>query len=291
MLKRLYFAKGNAKLANDTAILSLPAGHTCPFAKDCRSSADRVTGKIKDGPHTQFRCYATGVEILFPSVRKSRWNNFELLKQAKTVIGMANLIELSLMGKKNIKLVRMHQSGDFWNQAYFDAWLFVAKQHPEWIFYGYTKALPLWARRLNDIPPNMKLVASKGGTHDVLIDALGLRSVKVVFSEEEAKKLGLELDHDDCLCWKGEKDFAILLHGQQPSGSVAGKAWYQIMNFGRGGYKSDYFHKKKKPTAKKKAKAAKAKTIDLVAIKARWKFTPKVNDMRKVSAHRWVKTY
>ena len=232
---------GNAKLEKDTAILSLPAGFTCPFAKDCHSRSDRITGKITDGPHTQFRCYATTAENLFPNIRASRWRNLELLKEAKTVIGMANLIELSLVGHKKIKLVRMHQSCDFFNQTYFDAWILVAQHHPEWIMYGYTKALPLWAKRMNALPANMKLVASRGGTHDALISLLGMRSVKVVFSEKEAQDLRLELDHDDTHCWKGTTDFAILLHGTQPAGSAAGKAWYQISKHGKGGYKSDYF--------------------------------------------------
>lgn len=247
MSNKLHFSLGNAKLPKDTAVLSLPAGHTCPFAKECRSQSDRVSGKISDGKDCKFRCYATSPECLFPNIRKCRWNNLELIRNAKTVLGMANLIESSLMIKRNIKMVRFHQSGDFFNQAYFDAWLLVAKLHPEWIFYGYTKALPLWAKRVNDIPPNMRIVASRGGTHDILIDALGLRSVKVVFTEDEAKQLKLEIDHDDSLCWKGTKDFAILLHGTQPKHSLAGKAWHKIKTKGRGGYKSDYFgHSKNK---------------------------------------------
>ncbi len=238
---KLTFSKGNAKLSNDTLIFSIPAGHTCPFAKDCKSHADKITGKITDGKDCKFRCYATMPECLFKSARNSRWHNFEVLKQAKTIIGMANAIELGIINKKNVKLVRIHSSGDFFNQNYFDAWLLVAKLYPHLTFYTYTKALPFWAKRINTIPDNMKLVASYGGTHDVLINALNLRSVKVVFSEEEAKKLNLELDHDDCLAWKGDKDFAILLHGQQPKNSEAGKAWQKLIKNGTGGYKVDYF--------------------------------------------------
>lgn len=251
----LTFASGNAKLSKDTAILSLPAGHTCPFAKECRSHADRVTGKIVDGKHCQFRCYAASAENLFPNVRKSRWQNFELLRQHKTAIGMANLLENSLLRKKNIKLVRFHQSGDFFSQAYFDAWLILAQQHPELTIYGYTKALPFWAKRLNLIPANFKLVASRGGTHDHLIDLLGLRSVKVVFTEKEAADAGLELDHDDTHVWKYDKSFAILLHGNQPAGSTAGKALYKLRKEKKGGYKSDYFahYKGGKKTVKVKS--------------------------------------
>ena len=66
----------------------------------------------------------------------------------------------------------------------------VAQQHPELIFYGYTKALPFWAKRLHAVPANMKLVASRGGTHDHFIDMFGLRSARVVLSEREAGASG-----------------------------------------------------------------------------------------------------
>ena len=258
---RLQFQLGNAKLKRDTAILSLPAGYTCPFAKDCRSCTHPVTGKIQDGPHTQFRCYASTAEALFPLVRKSRWNNFEMIRKAGSALGMAALIERSLAGKKNIKLVRFHQSGDFFSQAYFDAWLLVAEQHPEYMFYGYTKALPFWVTRLNDIPANFKIVASRGGTHDHLITEYKLRSVRVVLSQQAAAARGLEIDHDDSHVWKGDKDFAVVIHGTQPAGSKASQAWYKIFKFGKGGYKSNYFG------ANGKKRKKKTVTVPVVQVK------------------------
>jgi hypothetical protein len=265
---------GNAKLNRDTLILSLPAGHTCPFAKDCRSSTDKVTGKITDGPHTQFRCYATTAEAMFPNIRNSRWENLEMLKAAGSAIGMAALLEKSIAGKKKIKLVRFHQSGDFFSQAYFDAWLMVALQHPEYIFYGYTKALPLWVKRLGMIPANMKIVASRGGSHDHLIEEHNLRSVRVVYSEREAKrKWKLEIDHDDTHAWNYDKDFAVVIHGTQPKGSKAGKAWYKIFKHGKGGYKSDYFGYKRK---QKQPKHKQGVAVPVV------KVSPKIDGLRAV---------
>ena len=168
---------------------------------------------------------------------------------------MANLIESSLLSKKNIKLVRFHQSGDFFNQNYFDAWLMVAENNPQLLFYGYTKALPFWAKRLNQIPSNFKLVASRGGSHDYLIEPLGFRSVKVVYSEEEAIDLNLEIDHDDSHCWQGDKSFAVLIHGTQPPGSKSGKALSKLRKLGKGGYKTDYFgHYADKQRGKKEYK-------------------------------------
>jgi hypothetical protein len=299
----LNFQHGNAKLEKDTAILSLPAGHTCPFAKTCRSSCNRVTGKITDGPHAEIRCYATGAEALFPLIRKSRWNNFELLRSAKTAIGMANLIEQSLAGKKKIKLVRFHQSGDFYSQAYFDAWLMFAQQHPEFIVYGYTKALTFWVKRLHAVPANMKLVASRGGTHDHFIEMFGLRSARVVLSEREARrKWKLELDHDDTHVWKYDKDFAILIHGTQPAGSAAGKAWYQLCKVDKtGGYKSEYFKgyvsDGKGGKCKKSALIVPAVTVlpgakQLANPNPRaGKVTITTKALTKVLSHKWIKVY
>ena len=276
MTDKLHFQIGNAKLKRDTLILSLPAGHACPFAKDCRSSSDRVTGKITDGPHAEIRCYATAAEALFPKIRQSRWDNFELIKSAGTAIRMAKLIEDGVTNRRKIKLVRFHQSGDFFNQVYFDAWLMVAQQHPELIFYGYTKALPFWAKRMHAVPANMKLVASRGGTHDYLIEMFGLRSVRVVFSEREARrKWKLEIDHDDCHVWKYDKDFAILIHGTQPAGSLAGKAWYKLCKVQKvGGYKSDYF--KHYESNGHGGKQKKAVLVPAVTV------TPKLNGMRAI---------
>ena len=246
----LNFQHGNAKLGRDIAILSLPAGHTCPFAKECRSSVNPDTGKISDGRDTKFRCYATTAEAMFPNIRKSRWNNLALLRAAGSPIGMASLIERSLAGKKKIKFVRFHQSGDFYSQAYFDAWLMVAKYHPEFTFYGYTKALPFWVARLNDIPANFKIVASRGGSHDHLIEQHGLRSVRVCMSQQAAAARGLKIDHDDSLVYNYDKDFAIVIHGTQMANSEASRAWTKIYKKGKGGYKSDYFGYQKKSNAK-----------------------------------------
>jgi hypothetical protein len=241
MLKtnRLKFSRGNAKLGKETAIFSLPAGFTCPGADLCLSRANRITGKIKDGPHSQFRCYAATNEALFKNVRKSRWNNLTMLKACKNTHEMVNLILGSIPRKVN--LVRIHQSGDFFSQMYFDSWRIVAASRPDVIFYCYTKALPFWIANLGFIPDNFKIVASIGGVYDSLIEKNGLRSARVVFTEQEAKDKGLLIDHDDSLLYDYDQDFAILLHATQPAGTPAAKAWQEIKVNGRGGYKSDYF--------------------------------------------------
>lgn len=235
----LYFAKGNAKIKNDTYTFSLPAGHTCPCAKECFSKADRKTGKISDGKFTKFRCYAVSAESLFLTVRKSRWNNFELLKH-KSTKQLIQLLNSSVQKLKNAKKIRIHASGDFFSESYFLAWVEVARLNPNIIFYGYTKRISFLVKHKKIFPKNFIFVASYGGKEDDLIDKHRLVTAKVVFSVDEAKKEKLAIDHDDSSLLEG-KNFALLLHGVQPKETEAAKAWQKIKISGIGGYKKDYF--------------------------------------------------
>lgn len=226
MSKLLKFGYGNSKLPRTTVIFDLPAGHSCPFAKLCKSSVHRVTGKLTDGPHTEFRCYAASTEGLRSRVRAARWHNFNLLKN-KSYEAITDLIYSSL---PEGHLYRIHSSGDFFSQEYFDAWVMIAAARSDRTFYAYTKALPFWVKRRHILPRNFKLIASVGGTHDHLIEEYKLRSARVVLSEKEAKHYGLAIDHDDTLAWKTNTSFALLIHGTQPAQSKASVAWQLVRN-------------------------------------------------------------
>lgn len=229
----LKFGRGNAKLGKEIFTFSLPSGFTCPNALECLSKANRTTGKIQDGKHTQFRCFSASQEAIFPNVRQQRWDNFESLK-GLTSDQMTSLIFLSIPAKAT--KIRIHVGGDFFSQAYFDAWVNVANRMSKIIFYAYTKSLPYWTARLGSIPSNLILTASRGGRKDSLIDQYGLREARVVFSVEEAESLGLEIDHNDSHAYNNGPSFALLIHGTQPKGSKAGKA-KQALN-GVGSYPS-----------------------------------------------------
>ena len=234
-MNKLYFGLGNAKLSKAIATFALPAGHACPFANECKSQTDKFTGKITDGPNCRFRCFSATNEARASTVRFARWRNFDLLRKARTVQGMADLIQNSI--PPFINYVRLHVAGDFFNETYFKAWLNVAIANPAVTFYTYTKSLPYLVKYRKSIPANFKIVASKGGKCDSLIAKHRLVSAEVVFSTEEARRKGLEIDHDDSLAIKGDKSFALLLHASQPVGTVAAEAWKVIMRT-IGGYSS-----------------------------------------------------
>jgi hypothetical protein len=146
------YQPANAKLAKLAASLaaklgrrahiygiSLPAGWSCPAAKDCKSKADRKTGKITDGPDTKFRCFMASIEAFSHGARESAWRNFDALRTAKTLDGMLALLQAGL--PKNADVVRIDVDGDFFNQTYFDACLQLARNNPRVAFYAYTKSL------------------------------------------------------------------------------------------------------------------------------------------------------
>ena len=111
-MQLLKFGKSNAKLGKNVWTFSLPAGYSCPCADKCLAKADKVTGKIKEGPNTEFRCFSASSESIFPAVRAARWHNFNLLR-GKTLPEMMSLISSSLP-KGNI--FRIHVSGDFFSE-------------------------------------------------------------------------------------------------------------------------------------------------------------------------------
>ena len=123
----LTFSQANAKLVAMAKRLgltiksyTLPSGWTCPAAKDCLSKADRTTGKITDGPHTAFRCFAASSESQYKNTRAMVWRNFEAIKNVihnawrykkDQVKAVADLLE-SMLPKK-FDIMRVHVGGDF----------------------------------------------------------------------------------------------------------------------------------------------------------------------------------
>ena len=170
---------------------NLPTGWTCPYSDKCLVKVDPETGK-QDNRSSDYRCYASSAER-FPSARKSRWLNY--LQASKGEIPPL---------PKNAKAIRIHASGDFFSQPYFDQWMEYIRANPSVEFWAYTKSLRYWVARKNDIPDNLSLNASYGGKEDHLIAMHGLSFAIVVQQAEEAEEMGLAIcDNDDLARIKG----------------------------------------------------------------------------------------
>lgn len=240
---------GNAKLNKSTLTLSLPAGRTCPGAKDCKAWVNPF-GKIQDGEHTIFRCFAASNEASYPNAHKSRAHNLHTITDALhsgTEHSACDLLKASIDNKltKSIDKFRIHPSGDFFSAAYLQMWLNVIEQYPTIKFYAYTKSLQLFVfnNSLIQLPDNFFVTASHGGW-DEHLESLFPRVAYVVNTEDEAAERNLEVDHDDSHCF-GSKSFALLVHGIQPANSIAGAA---IRARRKAGKHAGYSYKTKQPS-------------------------------------------
>lgn len=113
---------GNKKLPKTIGIFNLPHGRTCPGA----------TAWCKQ------HCYTIKAERMYKAVLPYRERNLALSKSPDFVKRMIKEVSA---GK--FKVIRIHESGDFYNQAYLNKWIAVAKAMPGVTFFAYTKSFAL----------------------------------------------------------------------------------------------------------------------------------------------------
>jgi len=218
------------------------AGWDCPYAKDCLSwvnydPADEPHPRtLVDHPEAVFRCYGASMESRLPDVYNMHRENSDDVRALLKKGGVNALVDqLDAMIPPTAGLVRIHSDGgDFFNRHYFFAWMAVAAlPHRKGCrFYSYTKALPLLVayaatQEGSDLSrgiltPNVRCTASRGGSHDHLIDEYGMREAVVILRGSDAT---YEIDEDDTHAAHSGGSFNLLIHAAQPAGSPAMEAW------------------------------------------------------------------
>ena len=132
----IQLSESNKKLVpnKDTKFLiwNLPSKITCPYATE----------------HCKKFCYAVKAEIAYPNCLPSRMKHFEISKADNFVDRMIYTIEayLTKPSYKTAKkiVVRIHESGDFYNMAYMSKWFEIAehfKSNKKVVFMAYTKSI------------------------------------------------------------------------------------------------------------------------------------------------------
>lgn len=132
-------------------IWNIPSKITCPFATE----------------HCKKFCYAVKAEKAYPTCLPSRTKHLEESKADNFVDRMIYTINayLSKPSYKSAKkiVVRIHESGDFYNQMYANKWLKIAehfKADKRIVFMAYTKSIIFFANSVFSdnkkyIPNNM----------------------------------------------------------------------------------------------------------------------------------------
>ena len=136
----------NQKLAKNIGVFNLPQGITCP-------GKTAACAKL---------CYACKAERCYKSAREKRARNYQVVKdvmaQAAGGLAIALSTEIKAAG---VSKVRIHESGDFFSQAYFNEWVAVAMVNPGVTFLAYTKSMHL---DFSVAPDNMKIYFSTDST-------------------------------------------------------------------------------------------------------------------------------
>jgi len=142
--------------------------NTCPSAGICR--------------HV---CYARHGTYTWPTVKAKHQANLRFVLDDMPGWQQAMGDEL---GRKKFRgiWVRIHDSGDFFSDAYLLAWLRIIRARPETNFYAYTKEVARFRALVEPGPPtNFLWVYSFGGTQDAALDIERDR-VADVFPDEAA---------------------------------------------------------------------------------------------------------
>jgi len=82
-------------------------------------------------------CYAKKIERLYPCALKKYQDNYKQSLKAGFVDKISH--ELKFLGD----VIRIHVSGEFYSQEYFNKWVTIIKRFPHKTFYAYTKNLDI----------------------------------------------------------------------------------------------------------------------------------------------------
>ena len=187
---------GNAKLKEDgTGSFSLPAVTTCPYAGECKNW-----------------CYVQSGFFKFSAVVESYEYNYERSKQLDFVDTM--IAEIGSY-RRDVRQIRIHASGDFYNRRYLKRWYKIMEAFPDKVFYAYTKSFRLID--YNDMPENFIPIQSEGGIdkvdktrkHAVVFESLGaLESAGYTHCPDHSELMVLEAD---------VIKIGLVIHGEQKS--------------------------------------------------------------------------
>jgi hypothetical protein len=133
-------------------------------------------------------CYARSGTYNFSNVKAAHTRNLELILD--NPIGWKNRLNEELKSKRyqGGKSVRIHDSGDFFSDLYFELWLDIAHNNPDVFFYAYTKEVAMVKRY--ELPKNFVIIFSMGGTQDHLVDKENDRHADVFPSLEALQEAG-----------------------------------------------------------------------------------------------------
>ena len=94
--------------------------------------------------------------------------------------------------KRTLKLIRIHDSGDFYDEPYLLKWFEVCRKigeaYPNLKFWAYTKQVKMLKANWGAKPENLVVVFSEGGWEDSLIDVYRDKFCRVFVGERQMRE-------------------------------------------------------------------------------------------------------
>ena len=172
---------------------TLPALETCPNAGACAKG-----------------CYAMQGAYRWSNVYKKHKANLLRTKQPEFEGEIITEVR-----KKRVNRVRIHDAGDFYDEAYLTKWVNIANACPDVEFYAYTKMVEMFKTCHYRWPDNLTIIFSYGGKQDNLIDQSRDRHSQVFACKEDLEAAGyIDASKDDsmALC-KHNHRVGLVYHG------------------------------------------------------------------------------
>ena len=171
-------------------------------------------------------CYARNGTYLFPKVRGKHLDNLLLAQSPDFALKMHETLAHKRMRPTGFireipglpttdhltrevnewilsggQAVRIHDSGDFFSEDYYNNWITLAWDFPDILFYAYTKEVSLTKRLEEKFPSNFLICYSMGGREDHLLDPDKDRHADVFPDLEAITEAGYMSQHEsDLLC-------------------------------------------------------------------------------------------
>jgi hypothetical protein len=171
-------------------------------------------------------CYALAGAYRFSNVAQA-------FERRLTATQSEEFISLMIadIDKQRAERIRIHDSGDFYNEEYLDRWIAIMKARPSVQFYAYTKMISMFKRRMSDMPSNFTLIFSFGGTEDKLIDVERDRHSLVFESEEQLHASGYaDASNQDDIALGTNPKIGLVYHGTK---KIENTNWGKVPEYKR----------------------------------------------------------
>jgi hypothetical protein len=196
----LRWSVGNGKLKKT---------HTVSFNLPAFRSADGFTVCPQAGKCASV-CYARQGRYLLPDAVQAREVNLDIVR---TSLPLFERLACADLRRIKARSIRIHDSGDFFSQAYFDTWCRIVARFPRKRFYCYTKSLHL---DLSARPANLRIVQSLGGKLDARVNKAASHT-RIFASAAERRAAGYQDGNQtDRPAQTGVIRIGFVYHGSTP---------------------------------------------------------------------------